>query len=131
MATFPINELKKAGIYDACPILNLHRCKATVPNVKAPIAPGISFGNPGQLNAAEFVTRKKQNETAASTFMQIINKHNDSLTDIIMRLHRSDSGVLQRHRSDSGVSDITMKDEFEGTIPHYHRHYQLEEGEII
>jgi hypothetical protein len=27
MATLPINELKKAGIYDACPILNLHRCK--------------------------------------------------------------------------------------------------------
>ena len=26
MATLPINELKKAGIYDACPILNLHRC---------------------------------------------------------------------------------------------------------
>ena len=27
MATLPINELKKAGIYDACHILNLHRCK--------------------------------------------------------------------------------------------------------
>ena len=27
MATLPINELKKAGIYDACPILNLHRRK--------------------------------------------------------------------------------------------------------
>jgi len=26
MATLPINELKKAGIVDACPILNLHRC---------------------------------------------------------------------------------------------------------
>jgi hypothetical protein len=26
MATLPINELKKAGIYDACPILNLYRC---------------------------------------------------------------------------------------------------------
>jgi len=27
MATLPINELKKAGIVDACTILNLHRCK--------------------------------------------------------------------------------------------------------
>jgi len=27
MATLPINELKKAYIVDACPILNLHRCK--------------------------------------------------------------------------------------------------------
>jgi hypothetical protein len=27
MATLPINELKKAGIVDACPILNLHQCK--------------------------------------------------------------------------------------------------------
>ena len=28
MATLPTNELKKAGIADACPILNLRRCKS-------------------------------------------------------------------------------------------------------
>jgi hypothetical protein len=100
-----------------------------IPNL--PVAPGISFGNPGQLSALEFLEQKKQNENAASTFIQMINKHNDNLVDILMRRHRSDSGVLQRHRSDSGVSDITMEDNFEGTAPHYYRHYQLEEGEII
>ena len=88
---------------------------------KVPVAPGISFGNPGQLSAAEFLEQKKQNEIAAFNFQQILDYHNDTLTDILMR----------RHRSDSGVSDITMEDDFEGTVPHYYRHYQLEEGEII
>jgi hypothetical protein len=87
---------------------------------KVPIAPGISFGNPGQLSALEFLKQKKQNEIAASNFQQILDYHNRELTDILMR----------RHRSDSGVSDITMEDDLEGTVPHYYRHYQLEEGEI-
>lgn len=88
---------------------------------KVPVAPGISFGNPGQLSAAEFLAQKKQNEIAAFNFQQILDYHKDTLTDILTR----------RHRSDSGVSDITMEDEFEGTVPQYYRHYALEEGEII
>jgi len=85
------------------------------PKASLPVAPGISFGNPGQLSALEFLEQKKQNEMVASVFIQTLQRH------------RSDSGVLQRHRSDSGVSDITMEDDFEGTVPHY----QLEEGEVI
>ena len=88
---------------------------------KVPVAPGISFGNPGQLTAAEFLEQKKQNEIAAFNFQQIIDYHNDTLTDILMR----------RHRSDSGVSDITMEDDLEGNVPQYYRHYALEEGEIV
>jgi len=96
--------------------------KVPLPSVpEVPIAPGISFGNPGQLSAAEFVEQKRQNEIAAFNFKQILDYHNDTLPDILMR----------RHRSDSGVSDITMEDDFEGTEPHYYRHYQLEEGEIV
>jgi hypothetical protein len=64
--------------------------------------------------------QKKQNEMAAFNFQQVLDYHNDTLTDVLMR----------RHRSDSGVSDITMEDDFDGTVPHYYRHYQLEEGEI-
>ena len=91
---------------------------ATAPvGPKAPIAPGISFGNPGQLSALEFLAQKQQNEAAASVFMQMLNKE--------------DGLITRRLRADSGVSDITMEDDFEGTVPHYYRHYQLEEGEII
>ena len=83
----------------------------------APIAPGISFGNPGQLSALEFLAQKQQNEAAASVFIQMLNKEDGLMT--------------RRLRANSGVSDITMEDDFEGTVPHYYRHYQLEEGEII
>jgi hypothetical protein len=75
--------------------------KRTIYNNFIPIAPGISFGNPGQLSAAEFVAQKKVN-----------NSHS-------------------RPRANSNVSDITMEDEYEGTPAHYYRHYELEEGEII
>lgn len=107
---------------------------------KVPVAPGISFGNPGQLNAAEFLEQKKQNEIAAFNFQQILDYHNDNL-------------VTRRHRSDSGVSDITMEDNYgislcdehreranvtkfteehyEGKISQHYRHYELEEGEIV
>ena len=76
-----------------------------------PVAPGISFGNPGQLSAAEFLAQKQQNEAAASIFMQMLNR---------------------RTRSDSNVSDITMEDDFDyqRTSSHYYRHYPLEDGEV-
>lgn len=79
---------------------------------KAPVAPGICFGNPGQLSALEFLAQKQLNSDAASMFMQTLNR---------------------RTRSDSNVSDITMEDDFEyqRTSSHYYRHYPLEEGEII
>ena len=71
---------------------------------KVSVAPGISFGNPGQLSAIEFLTQKKQN--AASAF---------------------------RRRSNSDVSDVTMEDDFDyqRKSSHYYRHYPLEDGEIV
>jgi len=79
---------------------------------KVPVAPGISFGNPGQLSAIEFLAQKHQNAAASSVFIHMLNR---------------------RTRSDSNVSDITMEDDFDyqRTSSHYYRHCQLEEGEII
>ena len=69
------------------------------------IAPGISFGNRGQLNAAEFIEQQTQNEIAASIFiMNFLNNHNRDLTDIIME------------------DDLP---------PRYYRHHPLEENELI
>ena len=100
---------------------NLILFKAPAPTASkvanVPVAPGISFGNPGQLSALEFLAQKQQNEAAASVFMQMLNKEDGLMT--------------RRLRADSRVSDITMEDDFEGTVPHYYRHYALEEGEII
>jgi hypothetical protein len=87
-----------------------------------PIAPGLSFGNPGQLSVAEFVAQKKRNELAASNFNQMFSGNNDDLTEFL---------YSRRPRANSEVSDITMEDDLMKMPVHYYQDYQLEEGEII
>ena len=78
---------------------------------RVPIASGISFGNPGQPSVVDFVKQKDDEFTQGRPRAQ------------------SDSDISDSDISD--ISDITMDEEYEGETPHYYRHYQLEEGEVI